>query len=199
MKRRQTRFTLIELLVVIAIIAVLAGILLPTISIAVRKAHIAKAKAEMTSLMAAISLYQSEYDAMPFKYNDVNTTETSRILSDSDYDTLISFLSQTGNDDDKNKGNVRKLKILSVKKAATYLDPWDKRYHIVYDCKYNDEILVNDIVGLRDTDATIPCSVVIWSEGPDETVHATPNNKANKDNVYTIDTNWDSANGHVIP
>ena len=203
MKPRQTRFTLVELLVVITIIAILAGILIPTIATAIKKAHIGKAKAEMTSLMAAITLYQSEYDVMPFAY--ASGSESVELTS-ARYDVLISFLSQTGTADDpetgnpaQDTGNARKIKMLNVKKAATYLDPWDKRYHIVYDCNYDDEILVDDIVGLYKAGTTIPYTVVIWSEGPDEASSGTANNKANRDNVYTIETNWSTSQGHVIP
>ncbi len=198
MKRRETRFTLIELLVVIGIIAVLAGILLPTISIAIKKTHIARAKTEMNSLMAAITMYQSEYDVMPFAYD---SSADSALLSNDDYDVLISFLSQTGTDDDKNVGNARKIKMLNVKKDATYLDPWEKRYHIVYDCNYNERIADSSVRGFYASSptTTFPYTVIIWSEGPDENSSATASDKSNKDNVYTVETNWDSAKGHVIP
>src|SRR5438034_3752190 len=62
---RLGAFTLIELLVVIAIIAILAGLLLPAISIAKTRAKVGAAKSEMKNLETAIKAYEAEYNRMP--------------------------------------------------------------------------------------------------------------------------------------
>src|SRR5437868_7455294 len=58
-------FTLVEMLVVIAIIAVLAGILLPTLARAKTVAKRNVAKVEILALAASIQQYETEYKRMP--------------------------------------------------------------------------------------------------------------------------------------
>jgi prepilin-type N-terminal cleavage/methylation domain-containing protein len=72
--RCNRAFTLIELLVVIAIIAILAGLLLPALSIAKTRAKVAQAKNEEQNLVAAISQYDTEYSrpaAVNINGNDI--------------------------------------------------------------------------------------------------------------------------------
>src|SRR6185503_12856407 len=64
-RSRPGGFTLIELLVVIAIIAILAGILLPTLANVKTKAKVANARTEMAGLIAAIKSYEGDYNRYP--------------------------------------------------------------------------------------------------------------------------------------
>ncbi len=64
-RRRRRGFTLIELLVVIAIIAILAGLILPAVSVGKTKAKVARARVEMSNLAASIKQYESDYNRFP--------------------------------------------------------------------------------------------------------------------------------------
>jgi prepilin-type N-terminal cleavage/methylation domain-containing protein len=58
-------FTLVELLVVIAIIAILAGLLLPTLAMVKKKAQIKMAKLDMKNIELAVTQYESDYSRLP--------------------------------------------------------------------------------------------------------------------------------------
>jgi prepilin-type N-terminal cleavage/methylation domain-containing protein/prepilin-type processing-associated H-X9-DG protein len=64
MKRRTSAFTLIELLVVVAIIALLIGILLPSLGRARDKAKGVRCQSNLRNLYSGIQLYTQENDGM---------------------------------------------------------------------------------------------------------------------------------------
>ena len=63
--RKPNAFTLVELLTVIIIIALLAAILLPTVTSALKTGYTAQSKTRVESLSRGAELYKKEYDLYP--------------------------------------------------------------------------------------------------------------------------------------
>ena len=64
-RRNRLAFTLIELLVVISIIAILAGLLLPTLAAVKKHALMVKARLEVNDIALAVQAYDSAYGRFP--------------------------------------------------------------------------------------------------------------------------------------
>jgi prepilin-type N-terminal cleavage/methylation domain-containing protein len=163
MKSRRG-FTLIELLVVIAIIALLAGLLLPAISIVRRNAQRTKARSMAQGLVLAIKQYEAEYGLLPWKGS--GDTVFGGGTSDASYDQMVAILAQVDGPGgaSADKGNVRKRHLLEVPKNYTkkgYVDPWEHRFKVGMDTDYDD-----DVEGLASS--TLNGKVFVYSIGPDE-------------------------------
>jgi prepilin-type N-terminal cleavage/methylation domain-containing protein len=172
MSRERKQFTLIELLVVIAIIAILAGLLLPTLFGVRQKAKEAKAKVEIKSLQTAIAQYESTYGYLP-KPAGSGTSDTC--LDATQYGILINLL-QNGT-----PGNVRGIRFLDVvteQGIGHYDDPWEHPYSVVLDFDYDGKLDADATDGPIET---VYASVAIWSWGKNET-----NNKGDVDDL----TSW---------
>lgn len=77
----RSGFTLVEMLVVVAIIAVLAGILIPTVSVVRRMMNEVKCSSQLQQIGAAIEVYKNDNDdRFPEKLNDPRPQSSSDLF-----------------------------------------------------------------------------------------------------------------------
>jgi len=191
---RTKRFTLVELLVVIAVILVLAGLLVPAVNGAIKKAEMTKAKAAIVTLYNAIKQYESTYGKLPIP----SGVTTEAALSDANYQWLIQLLQGDSSITNYTTYNPKNIRFLEVQgnTPGQYQDPWDQNLHVAFDINYNGQISGSD-ASVPGVSGTIYQSVVIWSVGPDGNSN-TGDHKDNGDNVYSFNMTWDKSQNKVV-
>jgi type II secretory pathway pseudopilin PulG len=164
---------LIELLTVIAIIAILAGLLFPAISSALKKADVAKALNDVKAIETAWKAYYTEYGRWPVDASgncppggQSGTEGTSQGIQM--YTELVELL--RGNKVAVNsylpsRDNPRGIPFLqvpakSLSSTGAYVDPWGNPYKIMFDLDYDNFIKEKDW-------PAVAGSVIVWSRGPD--------------------------------
>lgn len=171
-------FTLLELLVVIAIIGILAGLMFPATTGALRKAERSHAENTAYNLKNAISAYFTEYRKYPV---DPKMEETEPIRSDK---VLMDVL--LGSDAAAERGglNPRRIAFYTDKAAkpagdgkfrkgvklesdggGELWDPYADYYYVRLDLDYNNRTKKPDWD--ESESEFIPESVLIWSAGKD--------------------------------
>jgi prepilin-type N-terminal cleavage/methylation domain-containing protein len=176
-------FTLIELLTVIAIIAVLAGLLFPAISAAMKKTKITKASVEAHAIETAWTAYFNEYSQWPVAVSgnsvtylkvaglNANVTTSQGLQTTKDTASLLLGVdtSVTGPIGNYNSGvnNPKLIQFCNLKPdpaTGQFLDPWNHPYKFLFDTSYANQI-ANNYLGT--SASPIPRKVIVWSSGPD--------------------------------
>lgn len=154
-QRASAAFTLIELLVVIAIIAILAGLLLPTLSSAFKSADKSKANTEVRGLETAVKQYVNEYSKFPLQTGSgsdtVLTTGNAAILD------VLRGLNTT-----ENPRGIVFLEVADngMDALGNMVDPWGSAYRLAFDTDYDNIVSAGGSVGdVRGR------NVIVWSIG----------------------------------
>lgn len=177
-------FTLLELLVVIAIIGILAGLMFPATSGALRKAEKTHAQNTAYNVKNAISAYFTEYRKYPVAPG--NEDDSTEIRTDHE---LMDIL--LGSDREAESGglNPRRIAFYTGKQAkpmgggkyrkgitleadggGELWDPWGEHYWVTMDLDYNNRVPKPQWDEQTDAEF-LPESVLIWSTGKDEEDH----------------------------
>lgn len=192
--RPTTAFTLVELLTVIAIIAVLMGILFPTINSAIEAAKKSQAKNDALQIVNAVKAYYTEYGKYPV------VTADGKITSSADNAKLIKIL--RAKETDATLQNPRKIVFLEVPDAKNlgtaakeragignngqFLDPWGTAagfYYISFDHDYNNE--VENPYTSNAGSKPLSTGVIAWSIGRDANTTADKSLTTAKDDVLS--------------
>jgi len=177
-------FTLIELLTVIAIIGILAALLFPAISAAMKKAKITKAKTEVHAIETGWKAYFNEYSQWPVfnpsgtTYNYLNATtgpdanettstglqtltDTAALLLGKDTTTtgvILNYDSAASNPKHIQFINLKPSALVDTVNLGQFLDPWGHPYKFLFDVNYDNKV---------DHFGGVDRTVIVWSMGPD--------------------------------
>lgn len=178
---RSRAFTLLELLVVIAIIGVLAGLMYPATTGALRRAERTHAENTAYNLKNAISAYFTEYRKYPV--DPSNTNDTAVIRTNSDLmDVLLGADSQKESGGlnprgvafytDKaakpaGDGKYRKGVRLEADGGGELWDPYGDYYYVRMDLDYNNRVEKPSWDEANDAQV-LPESILVWSAGKDQ-------------------------------
>ena len=174
----RSAFTLVELLTVIAIIAVLMGILFPTINSAIESAKKTQAKNDELQIVNAVKGYYTEYGKYPvatppasgdFTYDSQNGNSNDKLFNElraTSFATInprkIVFLEVP---DSKNLTQPEAKQKSGISSSGKYLDPWGNAYIIRIDTDYDNTI--SNPYSSNAGNQTLSTGVIVWTKGRD--------------------------------
>jgi len=170
LKDREGAFTLVELLVVISIIGMLAGLMSVAIPKAMESGKKAKAKGELTAIVAAVKAYKQEYGRWPGANTSSDTT-----FKGGDSESLLAALSGTSSALVENPKSVRFLEGASP--GGVMVDPWKKNQYLIL-------VDTDESNSLSYKGKTVSISVLAVSFGKDLVQDADP---TKGDDVFSAD------------
>ena len=168
-KIKRGGFTLVELLVVVTIIGLLVGLISVAVPKAIESGMKAKAKGELTAIVAAVKAYKQEYGRWP---SSTFTSDTT--YQDGQSIQLLAALSGSNSPTVENPKSVRFLE--GAQSNGTMLDPWGTQYLVLIDS--------DDSNSLNYQSKTAAISVLAVSFGKDKKQDATP---GSGDDVFSTD------------
>ena len=138
-------FSLVELLVVISIIGLLAGLSSVVIPKAMESGRKAKAKGDLTAIVAAVKAYKQEYGKWPVEIpngiddEDTEAAGTYSWFSGDGSKNLMKILSAS--DKDSSGLNPKKVRFLEgPENDGKFEDPWKNQYIIKLDTDESSSI-----------------------------------------------------------
>jgi prepilin-type N-terminal cleavage/methylation domain-containing protein len=198
-------FTMVELLVVIAIIAILAGLLLPSVIGGIKRGEITHAQSDIKLFVAAINAYAVDYNKTP---GQARTADSSQGLADHRYThyprltatlrgsnlpggNVATMLGTSGNNwlNQNPRGKIylqipdssictNGVETYSVVIKATrgdFMDPWGNRYVVMADWSQDGKIVADG--------ETVMQPLAIWSWGPDQNATNLVDNSKNPNHI----------------
>jgi len=152
LKVGEGAFTLVELLVVISIIGMLAGLMSVAIPKAMESGKKAKAKGELTAIVAAVKAYKQEYGRWPG-----DPTAVNRLYSSNSSPSMKDLMKVLGGDAttqlDGQIANPKGVRFFEGGKTdGTLLDPWSRQYLVLVDSADNGSLTYingTSVVNLR--------------------------------------------------
>ena len=191
-RKHKTAFTLIELLTVIMIIGILAGLTLPALNKARKRARISKCVATIASLQVALGMYEVDYGVYPQSAKTDGEQHNGNSLQ-TDTTRLVAALTAT-----TMGGPYMGFKGKDLNTAKTVLiDPWGVAYVYVCEKYYTDLGVLTDL-GDDNRGPFHPNDVAsgnkdkntynIYSVGPNKMTHGFTSAVSNWDNSELYNT-----------